>query len=185
MSWIQPQALGDGPFSLVSIAVAVILFEGAPNHTLTEGRVGLALAEELRGSGRPVTLLDANPDHGRGAEEAGWPVVCGNALEHGSAGLPRDLLEPHHLRVPFDGPRDVERWNVRFRHALTERVRVRFDPAADTPRIAAVALAPFLMLAHERGGQVEPMHQGAARGWRPADPVSRGERWAALESSRA
>jgi NhaP-type Na+/H+ or K+/H+ antiporter len=169
-------------------------------------RVGLALAAELRRGGRPVTLLDANPDHCREAEEQGWPVVFGNALEERtlararpeqaasvigltsnetvnhlfarearerfdvprayaalerrSARLPAELLERHGIRVLFDGPRDVERWNVRFRHNLAERVRLRFAaPAASEPP-AAGASDPWLILTHERAGQVEPMHQG-------------------------
>jgi NhaP-type Na+/H+ or K+/H+ antiporter len=226
--------------------VARILRVNAPERrgmlVLGADRVGLALAEELRGSLRPVTLLDANPDHCREAEEGGWPVVYGNALdertlararpeqagavigltsnesvnllfareasarfavpqayvalERGSPGLPSDLLARHRVRVLFDGPRDVERWNVRFRHGLAERVRVRFEPpTAGAAPAAASGLDPFLMLTHERGGRVEPMHQGvepkqgdeavvallaeqkeaalaalAARGWRLAAP---------------
>lgn len=168
-------------------------------------RVGLALAAELRRGGRSVTFLDANPDRCREAEEQGWPVVFGNALEErtlararpeqaarvvgltsnetvnhlfareagerfgvprayaalerGSPGLPPELLARHDIRVLFDGPRDVERWNVRFRHGLAELVRLRFAaPAASEPP-AAGAGDPWLMLTHERGGQVEPMHE--------------------------
>jgi NhaP-type Na+/H+ or K+/H+ antiporter len=189
--------------------VARMLRVRAPERSsvlvLGADRVGLALAAELRRSGRPVTLLDANPDHCREAEENGWPVVFGNALEertlararpeqafavigltsnetvnhlfareaterfdvpqayvaleHGSPRLPRELLERHHIRVLFDGLRDVERWNVRFRHGLAELVRLRFSapPAGEPP--AASALDPYLMLTHERAGRVEPMHR--------------------------
>jgi hypothetical protein len=45
--WIEPDALGDGLFSLVSIAVAVILFEGA---------LGLDL-KRLRREGRTIRAL--------------------------------------------------------------------------------------------------------------------------------
>jgi NhaP-type Na+/H+ or K+/H+ antiporter len=172
-------------------------------------RVGLALAEELRRSGRNPTLLDANPDHCREAEEGGWPVVFGNALEErtlararpelalavlgvtsnetvnhlfareaierfgvphayvalesGGAGLPRALLARHGIQVLFDGPRDVERWNVRFRHGLVELARFRFEPAAPgAPAPAPSVNDPYLILTLERSGRVEPMHQGLA-----------------------
>jgi len=192
--------------------VARLLRVSAPERTgvlvLGADRVGLALAEELRRSGRPVTLLDANPDHCREAEESGWPVVFGNALEErtlarsrpeqaaavigltsnetvnhlfareaserfavpqayvalerGSSGLPRELLERHHIRVLFDGPCDVERWNVRFRHGLAELLRMRFEaPEAGVAPASPSPSDPYLMLTHERGGRVIPMHQDA------------------------
>ncbi|MFQ5513339.1 MAG: cation:proton antiporter [Myxococcota bacterium] len=43
--------------------------------------LGLMLADELRRAGVPVLLIDANPQQCRRAEEAGLPVVFGNALE--------------------------------------------------------------------------------------------------------
>ena len=43
--------------------------------------LGLALAEELRDAGRPVVFIDSNPQNCRRVEEAGFPVVFGNALE--------------------------------------------------------------------------------------------------------
>jgi NhaP-type Na+/H+ or K+/H+ antiporter len=192
-------------------AVARLLGVRAPerNAVLVLGadRVGLALAGELRRGGRPVTLLDANPDHCREAEQRGWPVVFGNALEertlararpeqallvigvtsnetvnhlfaseaterfrvpraylaleHGSPRLPRKLLDRRGIRALFDGPRDVERWNVRFRHGQAELLRVRFTaPPATNGAAPAGALDPYLMLTHERAGRVEPMHQG-------------------------
>jgi hypothetical protein len=172
-------------------------------------RVGLALAGELRRGGSPVTLLDANPDHCREAEEGGWPVVFGNALEertlgrarpeqalavvgltsnetanhlfarearerfdvphayvaleHGSRRLPQELLARHGIRVLFDGPHDLERWNVRLRHGVAELAHFRFEaPASSGMAPTAGALDPYLMLTHERGGRVEPMHQDVA-----------------------
>jgi NhaP-type Na+/H+ or K+/H+ antiporter len=249
---------GDALRALVflTIAVTVVVLGGlggvvarllrvrAPerNAVLVLGadRVGLALAEELHRGGRPVTLLDANPDHCREAEKRGWTVVFGNALEertlararpeqallvigltsnetvnhlfaseaiarfgvphaylaleHGSQRLPRELLDRRGIRTLFDGARDVERWNVRFRHGQADRLRVRFAaPPAATGAPASGALDPYLMLTHERARRVEPMHQGvepkdgdesavavlteqrpaalaalAARGWLPA-----------------
>jgi NhaP-type Na+/H+ or K+/H+ antiporter len=43
--------------------------------------LGLALAEELKQAGVPVVFLDANPHTCRVAQEAGFPVVFGNAME--------------------------------------------------------------------------------------------------------
>lgn len=43
--------------------------------------MGLALGEELRAGGVPVVFLDSNPQNCRAAEEAGFPVVFGNAME--------------------------------------------------------------------------------------------------------
>ncbi len=48
---------------------------------LSTQALGMALAEELRRGGVPVILLDSNPAGVRGAEEAGFPVVYGNALK--------------------------------------------------------------------------------------------------------
>lgn len=43
--------------------------------------LGLALASELQKGGVPVVFLDSNPQNCRRAEEAGFSVVFGNALE--------------------------------------------------------------------------------------------------------
>jgi hypothetical protein len=192
--------------------VATLLGVRAPKRdgvlVLGADQLGLALAQELRDAGHNVTLLDANPDHCRAAEESGWAVVFGNALdertlararpelavwaigltsnesvnllfarearerfavpegyvavEPGSRGVPRETLERLGLRALFDGPRDVERWNVRFRHGYAERCRFRFDAPAPGEPPAASPADPFLILAVTRGGRVEPMHRELA-----------------------
>lgn len=43
--------------------------------------LGIALAEELRGTGVPVVFIDSNPQNCRRVEEAGFTVVYGNGLE--------------------------------------------------------------------------------------------------------
>jgi len=43
--------------------------------------LGLMLGEALREAGRPIVFLDANPQHCRVAEEQGFNVVYGNALQ--------------------------------------------------------------------------------------------------------
>jgi Trk K+ transport system NAD-binding subunit len=168
--------------------------------------VGLTLAEELRRGGRNVTLVDSNSDHCREAEEAGWPVVFGNALEErtlarsrpeqalavvgltanesvnhlfaseatgrfgvpkayvalerGSIGLPRELLDRHGIHVVFDGPRDLERWNVRFRHGLASIGRFRFGEETTSEEVPVrVNADPYLILAIERDERIEPMRQ--------------------------
>ena len=193
--------------------VARLLRVRAPERdgvlVLGADRLGLALAVELRRSGRPVTLLDANPDHCREASLDGCPVVFGNALEertlararpeqaaaavglttnetvnhlfareaserfgvpetyvaleHGSPVLPRGMLERHDIRILFDGPRDLERWNVRFRHGLAELARFRFEgPVEGDPPAHAHGMELHLILTHERAGRVAPMHEDLA-----------------------
>jgi NhaP-type Na+/H+ or K+/H+ antiporter len=168
--------------------------------------VGFTLAEELRRGGRDVTLIDSNPDHCREAEETGWPVVFGNALEERTlararpeqalavvgltanesvnhlfaseatdrmgvpqayvalerrkSSVPRQMLDRHGIHVAFDGPRDLERWNVRFRHGLASLGRFRFEETEGTDEAPVrVSADPYLILAVERGGKVEPMRQ--------------------------
>jgi NhaP-type Na+/H+ or K+/H+ antiporter len=133
-------------------AVAILGAEG----------LGIALGTRLREASIPVLFIDSNPEHCRSAEEAGFPVTFGNALDERTLGLARfdrvrsavgltaneslnslfarfareefevpdacvaldpksaAITERHvgrrEARVLFDGPKDVERWNVRLRH---------------------------------------------------------------------
>jgi NhaP-type Na+/H+ or K+/H+ antiporter len=189
--------------------VARLLGVRAPKRSsllmLGADRVGLALAESLRENGRAVTLLDANPHHCREAEERGFSVVFGNALdertlararpeqalavigvtsnesvnhlfvreaiesfrvpqayvalESGGAGLPKELLERHGIHVLFDGPRDLERWNVRFRHGLVELARFRFDATSAREPSRQAGSDLYLVLTLARAGRVEPMQR--------------------------
>ena len=45
------------------------------------GAIGIALGEVLRAAGRGVIFLDSNPHKARQAEELGFPVVFGNAIQ--------------------------------------------------------------------------------------------------------
>ncbi len=194
--------------------------------------LGLALAEALRRGGVPVVLLDANPTHCQAAQERGFRVIYGNALElrtlararleraRAAVGLtaneevnslfareagedfdvpetyvalrragkfsPR-ILEKQASRTLFDGPKDVERWNVRLRHGAVEtatfRVEARSEDPADagerergSTKTGANAKAgatsrtdPFLLLTVERGGSATPVH--AELELRPEDAV--------------
>jgi NhaP-type Na+/H+ or K+/H+ antiporter len=168
--------------------------------------LALALAEVLRGGGRRVVLIDASPQHCRAAEQRGFAVTFGNALDASTLararlqqallaiGLtPNDevnslfareareqfdvpgtcvavgrgsavttaVLERQRSRALFDRPKDVERWSVRLRHrdARLERWRFRGAPAQPAAEPGS-ASDPWLVLALERAGSVEPMHGG-------------------------
>jgi NhaP-type Na+/H+ or K+/H+ antiporter len=191
--------------------VARLLGVRAPERSqvllLGADRLGLALAAQLRRGGRPVTLLDSNPELCREAEERGWPVIFGNAhhertlararaeqaiaavgltsneaanqlfarqarerfgvpeayvaLQRGDARVPAELLERHELRVLFDEPRDVARWNARLRQGQGELARFRFAPPDAAAARPANAANLFVILTHERNGRVDPMHREA------------------------
>jgi NhaP-type Na+/H+ or K+/H+ antiporter len=180
--------------------------------------LGLALGEILRENGGQVVFADSNPGHCRAAQERGFPVVYGNALELRTlarmrleraravlgltannevnshfAGEARDefdvrdgyvavnpsgsevtsrIVEKQESRVLFDGPKDVERWHVRFRHGdVAVRKYRRLEPegapeaAGEAPDpeksqpAAADSPDPFIVLAVKRGERWKPMSQ--------------------------
>jgi NhaP-type Na+/H+ or K+/H+ antiporter len=128
---------------------------------LSSQTLGLALAEELRTGQVPVVLLDSNPAGVRRAEEAGFPVIFGDALKESvmqrarfgfvrtvvsltanrtlnsvfverardrfgvpnglvatseaGMGLVSEQVESGEAKIVFEGPHDVERWDVRGR----------------------------------------------------------------------
>ncbi|HEY5626563.1 MAG TPA: sodium:proton antiporter [Nitrospira sp.] len=136
-------------------------------------KLSLAMATELKKGGTPVVLIDSDPKHSRLAEEAGLPVIFGDALEERimmrarfdsvetvigltendhlnsmyvtqarqlfkipKAYIAVDNLDgqapPAHVRqanaeVLFEGPHDIERWNVRFRQGAVEVVEVVYS----------------------------------------------------------
>jgi NhaP-type Na+/H+ or K+/H+ antiporter len=100
-------------------------------------------------------------------EEFGVPETY-VALGGQSRGVTPKLLEKQGSRVLFDGPKDVERWDVRFRHGLAriERFAVAGAAAAGpSPAEAASAdgrVERFVVLAVERGGLALPMHADLA-----------------------
>ncbi len=178
--------------------------------------LGFALGEILRENGGHVIFADSNPGHCRAAQERGFPVVYGNALElrtlarmrleraravfgltannevnshftgeardefgvrdsyvavnPGSSEVTSRIVEKQESRVLFDGPKDVERWHVRFRHGdVAVRKYRRLEPegapeaAGDAPAApesrptAADSPDPFVVLAVKRGERWEPM----------------------------
>jgi len=190
--------------------------------------LGLELARALRAGDRSVVFIDSNPQSCRAAEEAGFAVVFGNAVQertlqrarfenvvatvaltpnatlngvfgsrsHQLFGVPRALLATLHpeeglvgeaiergsASLVFDGPHDVERWDVRHRRGDVEIERRRYrevsqptaeagEPASTsapaatpTPTPAASATAALgeraILIALHRGGSVEPFHTG-------------------------
>jgi NhaP-type Na+/H+ or K+/H+ antiporter len=172
--------------------------------------LGLALAASLRDAGRPVVFLDANPQNCRQAEEAGFPVVYGNALQERTqqrarfegvgavvgltpnqmlngvfvsrtrerfrvpeayiaveeleAGLASDLVRSEEVRVLFDGPHDLERWDVRARHGDLEIERWKLENAAvwgeDEQEAAPAASEALVLLSIQRGSRIFPMYAG-------------------------
>jgi hypothetical protein len=125
--------------------------------------LGLVLARELREGGVPVVFLDSNSQNTRNAEEEGFQVIFGNALQERTLQRARfesvavaigltpnetlnglfverarsifDVPQTHialasldHGLTPdlvggtvlFEGPHDVERWDVRLRHGDVE-----------------------------------------------------------------
>jgi Trk K+ transport system NAD-binding subunit len=168
--------------------------------------LGLALAEVLRKAGTPVVFLDSNPGNCRQAEEAGFTVVFGDAVQErtllrarprsvGAAigltpnqmlnsvfvsrarerfGVPRgyvavarpesglapELVETPNVAVLFEGPHDIERWDVRYRHGSVE---IEAWCYAGAPELAEgetpVKVGDrFVILSIGRGGKVQPMH---------------------------
>jgi len=142
--------------------------------------LGLALAEELRRGDVPVVFLDSNPAGVRKAEEAGFTVVFGNALQESvmqrarfgfvrtvvsltanrtlnsvfverardrfgvpnglvaaseiGTGLVSEQVESGEAKLVFDGPHDVERWDVRDRRGdvtIENFVRVPVEGSDD------------------------------------------------------
>jgi Trk K+ transport system NAD-binding subunit len=164
--------------------------------------LGLALANELRGGGTRVIFLDANPHGCRRAEEAGYTVTFGNALEErtlqrarfelvqavvalttnqtvngvfvgrardlfqvpegymsaerAEEGIVSELVRKGQAQVLFDGPHDVERWDVRERHGgvvIEHRVFDAEEVAEQPPEIKE----RLVLLSVRRGDLCKPM----------------------------
>ncbi len=175
--------------------------------------LGLALAKELNRAGVPVLFLDQDPQQCRRVQEAGFPVIFGNALEErtlqrarfemvgtaigltsdeilnsifvtearerfavpdghvarsslGSSASP-DFVERQEAKVLFEGPHDVDRWDVRWRHGdlSVERLPFRADSIAPDPSESAMQESEstqelYVILAIRRGERAFPMSRG-------------------------
>lgn len=144
---------------------------------LSAQTLGLALAKELRRSNVPVVFLDSNPSAIRRAEEAGFTVVYGDALQETvmqrarfgfvrtvvaltanrtlngvfvararerfgvtnalvatsetGIGLVSEQVDSGAAKIAFEGPHDVERWDVRGRRGDVVVERFIYSPAPD------------------------------------------------------
>jgi NhaP-type Na+/H+ or K+/H+ antiporter len=169
--------------------------------------LGLLLGEALRRNDVPVIFLDSNPQNARDAEEAGFAVVFGNAVQErtmqrgrfGSVGfaagvtpnqvlnsvfvnrahesfrvperyiavtnraegLAMELVARDEARVLFDGPHDVERWDVRRRHGevVLERWSFAGEPERAEGESPPAANELLVMLVMRRGNRVRPVHE--------------------------
>lgn len=85
------------------------------------------------------------------------------AMGSSSAAASERTVGKYEGRILFDRPRDVQRWDTRIRHALTETARVVFEPpAGDDAPGAPAGDGPdaYVVLAVKRGGRWMPMHGG-------------------------
>jgi len=89
-----------------------------------------------------------------------------------SQGMAMELVESEHARLLFDGPHDIERWDVRTRR---NEVVQELWTHVGAPELAEGEERPgvaelFVLLTARRGDRpAEPVH--AARDWRPGDGV--------------
>jgi NhaP-type Na+/H+ or K+/H+ antiporter len=173
--------------------------------------LGLVLGRALRDGGRSVVFIDSNPQSCRAAEEAGFNVVYGNAVQERTLqrarfetvtatvaltpnptlngvfgtrsrelfGVPRALLatlnpeeglvaeaiERGTASLVFDGPHDVERWDVRSRRGDVEIEQRRYrEPPRESDGETGGALASVglgeraILIALLRNGEIEPFH---------------------------
>jgi NhaP-type Na+/H+ or K+/H+ antiporter len=71
------------------------------------------------------------------------------------------ILEKQGSHALFDGPTDVLRWNVRFRHQLGEVARFRFVGLAEG-KTEGGSDDGYILLTRRRADEVVPMHMGLA-----------------------
>jgi len=178
---------------------------------LTAQTLGMALAEQLRRGGVPVVFLDSNPAGVRRAEQEGFAVVYGDALQEtvmqrarfgfvrtvvaltanktlnsvfvararDRFGVPNGLVATSEVggglvseqvaggtaKIAFEGPHDVERWDVRGRRGDVEVERFAYaTPSADSGGGAPVETTAsgglserFVTLTVEREGKTVVM----------------------------
>lgn len=119
---------------------AAVLGNALDPNTLARARIDrVAAAVGLTANGEVNSLFAREV-----AEELGVPETY-VAQAAGRAAVPDEILARQGSRVAFDGPKDVESWNVRLRHGrarLEQRVHDGTPPAeAPEPTDAFVVLA--------------------------------------------
>jgi hypothetical protein len=98
-------------------------------------------------------------------------------LARPEAGLAPELVQSQEAVVLFDGPHDVERWDVRCRHGSVDLEHWAYqsppekqdegEEAAEAPPKTG---DPLVILAVRRGGKTTPMHEGL--GYKQGDVAS-------------
>jgi NhaP-type Na+/H+ or K+/H+ antiporter len=88
------------------------------------------------------------------------------ALGRGKSAVTERILEKQESRVLFDGPKDVERWNVRFRHGQAHGWELSFRGRPKAPENDAPTPTPspneadsHVLLAVARDGSWAPYHE--------------------------
>ena len=83
-------------------------------------------------------------------------------------GMTPSLVEKQGSHMAFDGPKDVERWNVRFRHGIAHIERFHFVGAPESAEESEAGTLgrregdPYVILAVERAGAWQVMHAALA-----------------------
>jgi NhaP-type Na+/H+ or K+/H+ antiporter/Trk K+ transport system NAD-binding subunit len=199
---------------LTSLPVAAFLGLRLPGREsvviLGAGGLGLALAQALRDAKRSVVFLDSNPVSCRRAEEAGFTVIYGDAMQERTMlrarpegvglaigltanqmlnsvfvdraldrfgvpqgymaaqrpgeGLATEVVSREKASLLFEGPHDVERWDVRSRQNQVEVERwVYSQVSEETKEGEEEKKKPaigerLVLLTVMRGSKTQPMH---------------------------
>ncbi|MBW2394035.1 MAG: sodium:proton antiporter [Deltaproteobacteria bacterium] len=99
---------------------------------------------------------------GEAMAEYGVPASYA-AIGRESSEVATRIVHKQEGRVLFDGPKDVERWNVRFRHGDAQIVELEYlKPSNEPPAAAPIRPGdpdPYLILGMKRADRVEPMFE--------------------------
>jgi hypothetical protein len=80
-------------------------------------------------------------------------------------GLASDLVRGEEAYLLFEGPNDLERWDVRARHGALEVERWKLESAGEKKSAGGDEQPPgsaeqLVVLSIQRGGRILPMHTG-------------------------
>ena len=160
----------------------VVFADSNPNHCKAAERLGYSvvfgdafadrtLAQMQLQRAKSVIAMTANAQvNGHFAAEAkeeyGVPEAY-VAIGRDTHAVGERIVEKLEGRVLFDRPKEIERWNVRFRHRAAEVRDFVFEGRPDAPAEEEAAIEgkvdPFVVLAIEdAGGAFVPAHGGMA-----------------------
>ncbi|HEY5656911.1 MAG TPA: hypothetical protein VIY27_03900, partial [Myxococcota bacterium] len=114
------------------------------------------------------------------------------AVNKVESGLASDMVRTEEARVLFEGPHDLERWDVRARHGAMDIENWKFEGSAakkggEEPAEIPPIAEQLAILSIRRGNRVFPMHKALA--FEPGDlaavAIHTEEREAAHELMRA